>query len=128
MKLLLDTHTFIWLVTDPDKIPATAQAAVADSANTKYFNVVSAWEMAIKSGIGKMKFGRPVPQLIRKGLADLVALDLQVTLEHAFAVEALPPHHNDPFDRLLIAQAQIEAMTIVTVDHLMPAYGVPILW
>ena len=130
MKLLLDTHTFLWLVVGSPNLSAAAQAALADPANELYLSVASVWELAIKTS-------RPKPQLtltdpldvyIAKWTAIYQLNVLSVELPHALHVVGLPDHHRDPFDRILIAQALVEGMTVVSGDNKFAAYPVPILW
>jgi PIN domain nuclease of toxin-antitoxin system len=128
VSLLLDTHVFLWLHTDRSRIPAVVLDALADPDRPLHLSVGSAWEMGIKNGIGKL----PLPddlavwlssRMLASGVAPLAA-----TLAHVLAASALPTHHRDPFDRLLVAQAQIEDLTIVTRDPQVSAYDVDILW
>ncbi len=128
MKLLLDTHTFLWLVEDSPNLSAVGRAALADSANDLFLSVVSVWELAIKTGNRKLTLSEPLDVFIGKWTAayqvDLLPLDGP----HALAVVGLPDHHRDPFDRMLIAQAIIEGMTLVTADRAFSRYSVPVLW
>jgi PIN domain nuclease of toxin-antitoxin system len=128
VTLLLDTHAFLWFVWADPLLSTTAKSAVEDPANRKLVSVASAWEIAIKAGNGKLTLGAPatvfVPRELAKNNFDL----LEITLTHATAVETLPQHHRDPFDRLLIVQTQIEGLTIVSVDTAFDAYGVTRIW
>ena len=127
MRLLLDTHILLWALLAPERLSAPAQAAIRDPANDVFVSAASAWEMAIKLSLGKL----PAPPNADSWLPQQLVLNqfsvLPVTLEHALAVERLPRHHGDPFDRLLIAQAQQDRMTLVTVDPMLDPYGVPLL-
>lgn len=128
MKLLLDTHTFLWLVEGNPKLTAGAQAALADPANHLFLSVASVWELAIKIGNQKLVLSEPLDAFVGKWTAtyrvDLSAIQLQ----HALAVLRLPDHHKDPFDRILIAQATVDNMTVVTGDTKFAPYGVPLIW
>lgn len=128
MRLLLDTHAFLWLVEGHASLSASAQAALADPLNELYLSVVSGWELAIKLGNGKLTLNAPLDQFIAKWMAAYHLAPLPIQMPHALSVAKLPNHHKDPFDRLLIAQAQIEGMTIVSADSQFASYGVPILW
>lgn len=123
MNLLLDTHILIWVFSRDPNLSRAATDAIRDGTNVVFVSAATAWEIAIKKSLGKLK----VPGNYQEGLARYRFTPLSVTTEHALAVEHLPPHHKDPFDRLLIAQAKIEALTLVTSDPNMKTYGVPII-
>jgi PIN domain nuclease of toxin-antitoxin system len=127
VKLLLDTHVVLWAASEPSRLSATAAAAIVDPANDVLVSVVTAWEIAIKQSIGKLTLPEPaavwVPQqLVALGF-DVLGLDLDAALR----VGALPFHHRDPFDRLLVAHAASTGCTIVTHDEMVKAYGVAII-
>lgn len=128
MTLLLDTHAVLWFVWDDPQLSATAKAAIEDPANRKLLSVASCWEIAIKAGIGKLTLDAPAALFIPRELGRNGFDLLPISLPHATAVETLPQHHKDPFDRLLIAQAQIEAIPIVSVDAAFDPYGVTRIW
>lgn len=122
MRLLLDTHVVLWWIANY-ALSAEAREAISDPSNDSMVSVASAWEMAIKRALGKLDMPDDLGyQLARHGF-----VPLSINLAHALAAGALPRHHTDPFDRLLIAQAQIEGLTVVTRDVRFAAYGVPIL-
>jgi len=123
MNLLLDTHVLIWVFSRDPTLSKTATDAIRDGNNLVFVSAATAWEIAIKKSPGKLK----VPGNYHEGLQRYRFTPLSVTTEHALAVEHLPPHHKDPFDRLLIAQAKIETLTLVTGDPNMKAYDVPII-
>ena len=123
MNLLLDAHVFIWAVTDDPSLSTRARSAIVDGRNLIYVSAVAALEIAIKRSLGKLK----APQDYLDQLAIHRFTPLDITARHALALEHLPGHHNDPFDRLLIAQAQLESMTLVTRDRRFKAYDVPII-
>jgi PIN domain nuclease of toxin-antitoxin system len=125
MKLLLDTHLLLWAAGQPKRLPAVARKLIRDSRNELLFSVASLWEIVIKRSLGRDDF-RVEPRLLRRGLLDNGYAELSVYGEHALAVDSLPPIHKDPFDRLLIAQAQIESMTLLTADPLLGRYPGPI--
>jgi PIN domain nuclease of toxin-antitoxin system len=127
MKLLLDTHIVLWSAVEPDRLAGEARAAIEDGANDVFVSVVTAWEIAIKQSLGKLDLPRPaeqwLPEVLRKTGYDVADLGLSA----AVGVRALPWHHRDPFDRLLIAHALENGFTIVTRDDAFGAYGVPVL-
>lgn len=121
MKLLLDTHVLLWAAGEPEKLSAKGRKLLGDPENSLSFSPASVWEIEIKSGLGRDDF-RVDPRLLRRGLLDNGYRELAVTGEHVVAVEALPPLHKGPFDRLLIAQAQVEGLTLVTSDAMVAKY------
>jgi PIN domain nuclease of toxin-antitoxin system len=128
MNLLLDTHTFLWLVEGNSNLSATATAALADPRNDLFLSVASVWELAIKTGNGKLSLSEPLDEFVKKWTTTYQVEELPILTAHALGVISLPAHHRDPFDRLLIAQTQIESMTLVSGDGKFSAYGAPILW
>ena len=127
MKLLFDTHTFIWWADAPEKLSATAFGSLRDEANSLVLSVASMWEMQIKVQLGKLKFRVPLPELIEHQRLTNDLQILAVDLRHVFAVGTLPPRHKDPFDRLLTAQALVEDATLVTVDPKFTLYPAKLL-
>ena len=125
MKLLLDTHVLLWAAGDPDRLPADARTLLEDRTTEPIFSAASLWEVAIKSGLGRSDF-RVDPRLLRRGLLEHGYAELAVTGVHAVAVDLLPPLHRDPFDRILIAQAQIEGIVLLTADAAVARYPGPI--
>jgi PIN domain nuclease of toxin-antitoxin system len=123
VRLLLDTHAFVWLLGRPEHLSPAALSAINDSANEWLVSVVSLWEIAIKVSIGKMVMPMDFDAAIELAAAEPVPL----TLAHIKQSQHLPVHHRDPFDRMLIAQAIEEGLTIVTRDRIFQAYGVPVL-
>jgi PIN domain nuclease of toxin-antitoxin system len=127
VRLLLDTHVFLWAASDPAQLSSEARSVLEDGTNDADLSIVSGWEIAIKQSLGKLMLARPaelwVPDAIRRmGLG--VAL---VDIESALRVRALPWHHRDPFDRLLAAQALDAGYTLVTRDQVFAAYGVAVV-
>jgi PIN domain nuclease of toxin-antitoxin system len=128
MALLLDTHAFLWLLEGSPNLSSAALAALVDPANDVFLSVASVWEPAIKVGNQKMTLKEPLDVLLSKW-ATAFAIDLlPITEKHALEVLRMPYHHRDPFDRIMIAQALTEGMTIVTADTRFAPYGVPIIW
>jgi PIN domain nuclease of toxin-antitoxin system len=127
-RLLLDTHAFLWWVGDDPELKSTAKRAIADIGNECYLSMASCWEMAIKISLGKLRLAKPIERFITEQLtANGISL-LGVDLRHAAKVEKLPFHHRDPFDRLLIAQAMMEQLVIVSADKAFAKYEVKVLW
>jgi PIN domain nuclease of toxin-antitoxin system len=124
MNLLLDTHTFLWAIDNNPNLSQEARAAITDGNNMVFVSAATAWEISIKKAIGKLTIPRG------SYLDELNAhrfTPLDITTEHALAVENLPQHHKDPFDRLLIAQAQMEKLTLVTRDPRIKQYAVQVI-
>src|SRR5271163_2857669 len=115
MKLLLDTHILLWAAREPKRLPRVARALMDDTQNELIFSVVSVWETAIKSGLGKKDF-RTDPRLLRRRLLDNGYSELPLLSKHAVAIDLLPPIHKDLFDRILVAQAMVEGITLLTAD------------
>ena len=128
MNLLLDSHTFLWWREEPKKLSADAYAAIADPQNVVFLSVVTVWELQIKIALNKLT--------VKGGLANATQDEqktngfqiLPVQLAHALYLENLPPNHQDPFDRLIISQAIIEDMTLVSIDRKISLYPVNLLW
>ncbi|HET6998793.1 MAG TPA: type II toxin-antitoxin system VapC family toxin [Solirubrobacterales bacterium] len=123
MKLLLDTHTLIWTLLDQSRFSSTSIDAIKDESNQVFVSVLSAWEIEIKRAKGKL----PMPTPVGEALEKQRFATIPVTLDHVLAVESLPRHHRDPFDRMLIAQAQLESMTLITSDRTIRKYPVAVL-
>ena len=121
MRLLLDTHVLLWAAGAPERLRRGARALIEDMENELYFSAASLWEVAIKSGFGRDDFTVD-PRLLRRALLENGHAELAITGAHAVAVDLLPPIHSDPFDRLLVVQAQIEAMTLLTADEIVGRY------
>lgn len=127
MKYLLDTHCWLWLQTDRGRFDAGLLETLADAATERCLSAASVWEIAIKYAIGKLPLPEPpaiyVPERLRlSGFASL-----PITHVHALAAAGLPPHHRDLFDRVMVAQARIEGLTLVTADAVLAAYDVPMV-
>ena len=128
MKLLLDTHTFLWFIMGNSSLGSKARTAIEDLANEKYVSVASVWEIAIKVSIGKLSLSAPFSALIPDQLIANGFELLNLEVAHAAALINLPFHHRDPFDRLLIAQAMVEQIQIVSIDSTFDAYPISRLW
>jgi len=127
-KFLLDTHTFIWWVEDSPRLSSKAKNLIADIRNECYLSLVSSWEMAIKSSLGKLQFTLSVADYIPQHMAENDFKQLPISFRHVSKVENLPLHHRDPFDRLLAVQAMTEKMTIISVDPAFDLYDVERIW
>lgn len=127
MKLLLDTHSLIWLVEGDESLSQSARLAIGDANNRCFVSIVSFWEMAIKISLKKLQITVPFAEL--KALIIKHGIEiLPITFEHTKVVIDMPLHHRDPFDRLLIAQAQTEQMKLVSKDQNFPLYAVDVIW
>ncbi len=127
MKLLLDTQAFLWFLSGDRKLSAKARAALRQSSAELYLSSASVWEMAIKASLGRLELPKPLDQFMQDRLEDGFR-PLPLDWRHAAAVQDLPLHHRDPFDRMLAAQAQVEGMTLVSADKAFQAYDVRLLW
>jgi PIN domain nuclease of toxin-antitoxin system len=122
--LLLDTHALLWSIGDTDRLSALARDVLGAGMRPAYVSAASIWEISIKRASGKLK----APEDLLEHVALARFGELGITFEHAALAGALPPHHRDPFDRMLVAQAQSENLTLVTNDARIAAYDVPVLW
>jgi PIN domain nuclease of toxin-antitoxin system len=125
VRLLLDTHLLLWAAEEPTRLSDVARKLMINGGNDLMFSAASFWEIAIKRGLGRNDF-RMDPRLLRRGLLDNDYTELQVGSDHAIAIESLPLLHKDPFDRILIAQAMVEGITLLTADPLIAQYAGPI--
>lgn len=121
MKFLLDTQILLWAAGEPDRLPPEAQELIGVPAHDLFFSPASLWEVAIKAGLGRDDF-RVEPRRFRRGLLDNGYRELPITSEHAVAVLDLPALHKDPFDRMLLAQAVVEGLVLVTADAILAGY------
>lgn len=128
MKILLDTHVFIWLDNDPGKLSTKVTQICADSSNLLLLSLASVWEMQIKTQLGKLKLPAPLPEIVRNQVKTNRIQPLPIELSHIFALQNLPLYHRDPFDRLLIAQAQTENAILLTDDSQIAQYPVSSMW
>jgi PIN domain nuclease of toxin-antitoxin system len=122
--ILLDTHALLWSLGDTDRLSSVARDVLSKGDVPAYVSVASVWEIAIKRASGKLK----APDDLLEQVAAARFSELGVTFKHAMLAGALPPHHGDPFDRMLVAQARSEKLTLVTSDARLAAYDVPVLW
>jgi len=127
VRLLLDTHAFLWFVAGDERLGRRARRALEDDESEPLLSAASVWEMAIKAGLGRLTLPATVEEYVAMKLAEGYAI-LPVEWPHAAAVERLPLHHRDPFDRLLAAQALVEKLPMVTADSVFRQYGVKTIW
>jgi PIN domain nuclease of toxin-antitoxin system len=125
MKLLLDTHLLLWAAGEPGRLSTEAHSLIGNPDNELLFSVASLWEVAIKRGLGREDF-RVDARLLRRGLLDNGYGELPIISDHVVAIESLPTIHKDPFDRVLVAQATVEGITLLTTDSLLAQYPGPI--
>ena len=128
MKLLLDTHTFIWWTSNSASLSPHALSLCTDPTNTIVLSVVSVWEMQIKHQLGKLQLTMPLAHLITGHQQSNNLQLLTVELAHVLALDALPTHHKDPFDRLLIAQAAVEGLSLISHDAVLRQYPIDVRW
>jgi PIN domain nuclease of toxin-antitoxin system len=128
MKVLLDTHTFLWWIADSPRLSARAREVIRDSNNELVFSAASGWEIAIKAQLGRLQLPDNLEQFIVGQLSLNTILVLPIQLRHALHVYTLPQHHRDPFDRMLVAQSQVENLPILTTDPQIAQYEVKTIW
>ena len=128
MKYLLDTNVWLWTVWEPERIARRAREAIADLSHDVFLSAVTSWEVAIKAATGKLKLPESPASYVPRRMAEQGLRPLAVSHPHALAVFELPNHHRDPFDRLLVAQARLEDMVLVTADPVLEKYPVETLW
>ncbi|MBE9120528.1 type II toxin-antitoxin system VapC family toxin [Tychonema sp. LEGE 07199] len=128
MRLLLDTHTFIWYVTDNPRLSANVKLLIEDENNEKLVSIASIWEMAIKHSIGRLNFSLPFMEFVEHQLSVSNIGLLEINLNHIEVVASLPLHHRAPFDRLIIAQSMSEQIPVLSVDAIFDAYAIARLW
>ena len=128
MKLLLDTHAFIWFVFNAPELPTPTRELLEDAATELHFSHASIWEMSIKVSIGKLSFTEAVIDLVNRQVKQDDIELLPIKIAHLALIETMPLHHKDPFDRLLITQAQAENLPVVSIDTAFDRYGVSRLW
>ena len=128
MKLLLDTHAFLWFVLGDRKLSATALEQILDPANEKLVSPATYWELAIKISLGKYALKEPYEEFMRRGIVGNGFHVLAIEPRHTAALVSLPFHHRDPFDRLLVAQAMVEQLSVVSADAEFDTYSVKRIW
>jgi PIN domain nuclease of toxin-antitoxin system len=127
-RFLIDTHCWLWAMGAPEKLNAASAEMIANEENAVVFSAVNAWEIAIKVRLGKLELPAPPSEYVVSCIEEEAMKSMPVYVQHALRVAELPLHHRDPFDRLLVAQAQIEGLALMTADQKIAAYDVEILW
>jgi PIN domain nuclease of toxin-antitoxin system len=125
MKILLDTHLILWAAGFPDELPIEAHRIIEEESNKLFFSAASIWEIAIKASFQKVNFQIDV-RVLRRNLLDNGYIELPIESSHAVFIQSLPPIHKDPFDRILVAQATVEGITLLTSDDMVAQYPGPI--
>jgi PIN domain nuclease of toxin-antitoxin system len=128
MKVLFDTCTLLWASGEPDRLSATARKLIGDAANTRLLSAASVWEIAIKTRVGRLDLASPPERFVADAMVRLALDSLPILQAHALRAGALPDHHRDPFDRMLVAQAQLARLPILTPDRAFKPYGVKLIW
>jgi len=128
MKILLDTHAFLWWITDDQKLSSRAREVISDAENELFFSAASGWEISIKVQLGRLKLPEEPERFIPEQLRLNFIRSLPIQMRHALFVSTLPNHHRDPFDRMLVAQAQLEEMSVLSADLQMSRYQVELIW
>jgi len=128
VRLLLDTAPFLWWITDNDRLSERARELLGDADNEVWFSAVSSWELVIKAALGRVRLPEKAERFIPKHLAINGFQILPIHLRHTLRVAGLPDHHRDPFDRLLVAQALVEGLTLLSTDRQFSRYAAPVVW
>jgi PIN domain nuclease of toxin-antitoxin system len=128
MRVLLDTHTFLWWITDNPKLSPQARTIIGDGKNEIFLSAATGWEIAIKTQLGRLKLPDKPELFISEQMANNAIQSLPIQMIHALHVYSLPDYHQDPFDRMLVAQAQLEGLHIVTADPHISQYQVKVIW
>jgi PIN domain nuclease of toxin-antitoxin system len=128
MKYLLDTSIFLWAASAPEKLTREVNTLLRSGGHEFYLSAAGSWEIGLKYAAGKLKLPSPPAIYVPGAMRDLAIRALPIELEHTYAAAALPPNHNDPFDRMHVAQAQLEAMTLMTADKMLAKYPASVLW
>jgi PIN domain nuclease of toxin-antitoxin system len=128
VRILLDTHAFLWFFAGDERLSDAARAAIESQSNQNFLSVGSLWEVAIKTSLGKLSLSRPFEDVVQQAIVDVAVTVLPIGIEDLIEVTRLPFHHRDPFDRLIIAQARIAQLAVVSGDSSLDAYGVVRVW
>jgi PIN domain nuclease of toxin-antitoxin system len=128
VRALLDTHTFLWWITNSKRLSSNVRAIITDGTNELFLSAATGWEIATKSRLGRLDMPADPVRFVGEQLALNVVQPLPIELQHALHVFTLPDYHRDPFDRILIAQSQLENLTILTADSAISQYDVDVIW
>lgn len=123
LRILLDSHVFLWWIDDPERIATPVRDAIADGRNDVHLSLASVWELAIKIGAGKLAVPIPLAEMVQRSEIPV----LPIAFDHVIAAGALPPHHRDPIDRLMVSQALAEGLTVATRDPVFSKYGIAVM-
>ncbi len=123
----MDTHVLLWWLEGNPRLGREARARIGDPETSVWVSAATAWEIAIKSGLGRLELPEPAEVFLPREMKEESFRDLPISVAHALAVRGLPRHHNDPFDRLLIAQAELEGLAVVTADRVFSDYGITVI-
>ena len=127
MRYLLDTRCWLWLQTTPERLPSNLLETLSDRSVEVFLSAASAWELGIKCAVGRLELPDPPAIYVRQAMRRIGARELPITHAHALAAAALPPLHRDPFDRMLVAQARMDHLTLITADRTIAAYDVDLI-
>jgi PIN domain nuclease of toxin-antitoxin system len=128
MRALLDTHVFLWWITQDQRLSSTAVEIIRDADNQLLLSAASSWEIVLKAQLGKLQLTAPPAELLPRHMDINQIKKLPITFEHTLQLFALPLHHRDPFDRILVAQAQAENLPLLTADPLVAQYPIQVIW
>jgi PIN domain nuclease of toxin-antitoxin system len=128
MRILLDTHAFLWWISDAPQLSQKARQIIGNGENTLFLSAASGWEIAIKTRLGKLKLPADIASFIIEQLSVNAVTPLPIQMKHALRVSSLPDFHRDPFDRMIVAQAQVEDLPVLTADPQLAGYSVKIIW
>jgi len=128
VKVLLDTHVFLWAISEPERLSPRARQAIEDPRNTRLVSAASAWEILIKVQAKRLKLPSNAAAFVTRQISQIAAEVLDIRMQHVLRILTLPALHRDPFDRMLIAQSQVERAPLITADPLMARYPVDIIW
>ncbi len=128
MRVLLDTHAFLWWISDDPRLSKKAKEIIADGRNELFFSAASGWEISIKAGLGRLKVAGDLQRFIADQLSRNAIKVLPIYLSHTLHTRVLPDHHRDPFDRILVSQAILEEMPLLSADPKIPHYPVEVVW
>ena len=128
MRVLLDTHAFLWWITDDPRLSGRAREVISDGRNELYFSAASGWEIAIKAGLGRLEISGDLQRFVAEQLSRNAIQTLPIHLSHVLHTSALPSHHGDPFDRILVSQALLEKMPLMSADPQITRYPVEVVW
>ena len=128
MRILLDTHAFLWWISDAPQLSQKARQIIGNGENALFLSAASGWELAIKTRLGKLKLPADITSFIAEQLSVNAITPLPIQMKHALHLNSLPDFHRDPFDRMIVAQAQVEGLPVLTADPQLAGYSVQIIW